>query len=74
MDGGINKIQVRQSESESVRYRNYVCEQICDMKVFLMKIRLVVINWHVCTKKLRLWLLEEWEASPFSTSVFIVIM
>ena len=55
MDREINKNQVRQSESESVRYRNYVCEQISDMKIFLMKIRLVVINWHVCTKKLRLW-------------------
>ena len=53
MDREINKNQVKQSESDSVRYRNYVCEQICDMKIFLMKIRLVVMNWHVCSKKLR---------------------
>ena len=53
MDREINKNQVKQSESENVRYRNYVCEQICDMKIFLMKIRLVVMNWHVCSKKLR---------------------
>ena len=53
MVGEINKIQVRQSESESVRYQNDVCEQICEIKIFLMKVRLEMINWHVCTKKLR---------------------
>ena len=48
MDREINNIQVRQSESESesenARYQNHVCELSWDIKLFLMKIRLVVIN------------------------------
>ena len=53
MDGEINKIQVRLSESESMMYRDDMCDGTCENKIFLMKIRLVVMNWHVCTEKLR---------------------
>ena len=53
MDREINKIEVRLSESESMMYRDDVCDGTCEKKILSMKIRLVVINWHICTKKLR---------------------
>ena len=53
MDREINKIEVRLSESESVMYRDCVYDGTCENEIFLVKVRLVVMNWHVCTKKLR---------------------
>ena len=53
MDGEINKIEVRLSESESMVYQDDVYDGTCENKIFLVKIRLVVMNWHVCTEKLR---------------------
>ena len=55
MDEEVNKIEVRLSESESVMYRDDVYDGTCENKIFLVKIRLVVMNWHVCTEKLRIW-------------------
>ena len=56
MDGEINKIEVRLSESESMKCQDDVYDGgTCENKIFLVKIRLVVINWHVCTEKLRVW-------------------
>ena len=52
MDGDINKIEVRLSESERVMYRNDVYDGAYENKIFLVKTRLVVMNWHVCTEKL----------------------
>ena len=51
MDGEINKIEVRLSES--MMYQDDIYNGACENKIFLVKIRLVVINWHVCTEKLR---------------------
>ena len=53
MDGEINKIEVRLSESESMMYRDCVYDGTCENEIFLVKVRLVVMNWHVCTEKLR---------------------
>ena len=55
MDGEINKIEVRLSESESMMYRDCVYDGTCENEIFLVKVRLVVMNWHVCTKKFRIW-------------------
>ena len=44
MDGEINKIEVRLSESESVMYRDDVYDGACETKIFLVKIRLVVMK------------------------------
>ena len=55
MDGEINKIEVRLSESESMMYRDDVYDGTCENEIFLVKVRLVVMNWHVCTKKFRIW-------------------
>ena len=55
MDGDINKIEVRlsESESESVMYQDDVYDGTYENEIFLVKVRLVVMNWHVCTEKLR---------------------
>ena len=53
MDGEINKIEVRLSKNESMMYQDDVYDGACENKICLVKIRLVVINWHVCTEKLR---------------------
>ena len=45
MDGEINKIEVRLSEDESMMYRDCVYDGTCEKEIFLVKVRLVVMNW-----------------------------
>ena len=59
MDGEINKIEVRLNESESMMYRDCVYDGTFENEIFLVKVRLVVMNWHVCTKKFRIWYREK---------------